>query len=327
MVLSFIIPVYDVENYVEKCLDSLTSQNIPTEEYEIVIIDDGSTDNSSKFVKDWISKNNGININLISQKNSGLSASRNVGINNAKGDYIWFVDSDDYIFPYVLRNLLDEILHNNLDVLWFSHQTVNTNGEILPLPEEDDKSNISEKVLSGKVFLTENFKNSCMAWAFIIKRNLLLSENLRFLEGIYFEDIVFTPQMIYSAQRVKFSPIKAYNYLLRNNSIMRDSKNAKKRIMDSLIVVKSLINFAKTKNDPKLSKYIDIFAGGILLYNYRLTLSFGDRKFLKIFKDKMRTDQLYPFKIKQPIQRKILAKIANISPFVFEKLSKLRPVN
>lgn len=326
MLLSYILPVYNTEKFLKKCLNSIIKQNLPFDLYEIVVINDGSTDGSDKEFYKWKSHNPNVNVNYIVQSNKGLSGSRNVGITHAKGTYIWFVDSDDYLFDNVCDRLLKEITDNDLDVLWFDHQLVDLNEKILQKPCEDIKTGINETVMKGADFLTKNFKNSCMVWAFLIKKSLIIDNNLFFVDGVYFEDIIFTPQIIFKACRIKYINIEAINYVIHSNSIMRNNVTQKKRIMDSLIVVKKLTDFSRKENNLDLHHYLDMFTGAILLYNYRLSISLKDKYFLDSFKKNMRDFGLYPFKIKKPLQRNFLAKVANFSPYIFEKLSYLRPI-
>lgn len=326
MLLSYIIPVFNTEKFLIKCLDSILSQNLSYDKYEIIVINDGSTDSSDQLFNNWRKEFPHINTKYLVQVNQGLSSSRNLGIKNAIGDYIWFIDSDDYLLPDVAKLILHEAIQDNLDVLWFDHILVNSSGKNLDKPSVDIKDGLSEKVMKGPDFLTTNFRFSCMVCFFLIKRDFLLKNNLFFLKGIYFEDIVFTPQMIYRSERIKFTPVVTYNYLIHENSIMRGNINQKKRIMDSLIVVKNLLVFSDKENNSALSNYIERFTGAILLYNYRLSISMNDKLFLKSFKSELRNMNLFPFTINRPFQRMLLAKLANLSPYFFEKIIQIRPI-
>lgn len=115
--LSLVIPMYNVELYIEKCLNSCINQDLSSNEYEIIIVNDGSKDTSLSRAEAIARKHN--NIKIISQENGGLSSARNTGLKNAKGEYIWFIDSDDWIEPNVLKNLYQIASHNNLDILRF----------------------------------------------------------------------------------------------------------------------------------------------------------------------------------------------------------------
>ena len=125
MKLSIIVPVYNVADYLAKCLDSLLTQDLPQNEYEIIVVNDGSTDNSGDIAQQYADKYAGIT--LINQANQGLSGARNTGIQQAKGDYIQFVDSDDYLEVYVLGGLMKQIEKDKLDVLRYKYQNVRIN--------------------------------------------------------------------------------------------------------------------------------------------------------------------------------------------------------
>ena len=115
--LSIIVPVYNVENWLSRCASSLINQDLDKSEYEIIFVNDGSTDDSFEIAKKYSESYD--NIILISQENKGLSAARNAGINKANGKYIWFVDSDDWIEPNIAGQLLKEAEDCGLDVLCF----------------------------------------------------------------------------------------------------------------------------------------------------------------------------------------------------------------
>ena len=125
MKLSIIVPVYNVADYLAKCLDSLLAQDLPQNEYEIIVVNDGSTDNSVDIAQQYADKY--ANITLINQANQGLSGARNTGIKQAKGDYIQFVDSDDYLEDNVLGGLMKQVENDDLDVLRFKYQNVRIN--------------------------------------------------------------------------------------------------------------------------------------------------------------------------------------------------------
>ena len=127
MRLSIIIPVYNVAEYIEKCVYSLLQQDIPTEEFEIIIINDGSPDNSREVVMNLMKTVN--NIVFIDQENRGVSMARNAGIAKAKGEFILPVDPDDYILPNTLKINLEHAEKNNLDVLYLSFEILNAAGK------------------------------------------------------------------------------------------------------------------------------------------------------------------------------------------------------
>lgn len=120
--LSIIVPVYNVAELIKKCVDSLLCQDIPSEEYEILLINDGSTDNSLQIIENLARKHS--NIKVYSKPNGGQSSARNWGLRHALGKYIWFVDSDDFIETNVLGKVLGKVEKDSLDVLCFSFEAV-----------------------------------------------------------------------------------------------------------------------------------------------------------------------------------------------------------
>ena len=124
--ISLIVPVYNVEDFVARCLNSLLEQNMSYEDYEIIIVNDGSTDSSLEIIQPYLEKYP--NCKLIDKPNGGLSSARNAGLNVALGEYIWFVDSDDFIMPNLLDDLYKECSSNDLDVLWMEWRRVSELG-------------------------------------------------------------------------------------------------------------------------------------------------------------------------------------------------------
>ena len=252
MKLSIIVPIYNVAPYLKKCVDSLLQQDISN--YEIILVDDGSTDNSGVIADELtaypqpLPKEKGVSMKVIHQENAGLSAARNTGIAAAQGEYIMFVDSDDYLQPNVLRMLIEQIERDNLDVLRFRYQNVRESGEAF-VPHKgmevdyNDYSNIS---IDGITFLNERMWIQCYAWQFVVKKNIVEKE--LFTKGIYFEDTDWTPRMLLQATRVASTELVAYNYLWREGSITLKSNKEKLRehLHDKLEIVKRLDVFGKS---------------------------------------------------------------------------------
>lgn len=251
--LSIIVPVYNVSKYLAKCLDSLLCQDLNLEEYEIIVVNDGSTDNSGEIAKQYEDKN--INIKVVRQENQGLSGARNTGIKLAKGKYIQFVDSDDYLEPNVLRTLVDKMESDNLDVLRFNYQNVNENYEVYePYKEHKPYVDYRDEVCDGLTFLTERLGYACYAWQFVIKSSLLTKDykNL-FKPGIYFEDTEWTPRVLTQVKRVTSTDLMVYNYLLRQGSITNSATVEKRRkvLDDKLLLISSLKHQMYDKSDKR----------------------------------------------------------------------------
>ena len=171
--LSIIVPIYGVEQYLRKCVDSLLNQDIGN--YEIILVDDGSTDDCPAICDEYAEKakklrGERVYVRVIHQDNAGLSAARNSGIEVAQGEYIMFVDSDDYIEPNVLKELLAQMERDKLDVLRYRLQYINPQYEVYnPYKSDSFKGNdYSEVPTDGVSFLNSRMNTQCYAWAFII---------------------------------------------------------------------------------------------------------------------------------------------------------------
>lgn len=258
MKLSIIVPIYNVASYLRKCVDSLLAQDIS--DYEIILVDDGSTDDSGAIADEIIrevmgSANNSQSpianiptLSVIHQANAGLSAARNAGIAKAKGEYIWFVDSDDYVEPNVLGVLMEQIKHDNLDVLRFRYQNVKGRGETF-VPYEGmkvDYNNYSSSPIDGMTFLNERMWLQCYAWQFVVKKSIVEKE--LFTKDIYFEDTDWTPRMLLQAKRVASTECVVYNYLWREGSITLTSNKEKlrKHLHDKIKILERLNTWGKT---------------------------------------------------------------------------------
>ncbi len=237
--LSVIVPVYKVEQYLPKCVDSLLCQDLPPEEYEIILIDDGSPDRCGAICDEYAAGHP--HIKVIHRPNGGLSAARNTGIEVAQGQYVQFVDSDDYLEPNVLKFLVGKMEHNQLDVLRFNYQNVNGRYEVFE-PNKVSKPFVDyrDEVCDGLTFLNERLGFACYACQFMIRRELL--NDCRFKEGIYFEDTEWTPRLLLQAGRVTSSDLIVYNYLMRKGSITKSVGETKKKkvINDKLYLIDAL---------------------------------------------------------------------------------------
>lgn len=238
LLLSIIVPIYKVEPYLRKCIDSLLAQDLNPEEYEIILVDDGSPDNCGKIADEYAAKFG--NIRTIHQENGGLSVARNTGIFAAQGKYIQFVDSDDYLEPNVLGSLVGRVERDNLDVLRFNYRNVNEHyEEFEPNKESRPYMDYSVTVCSGMEFLNERLGYACYAVQFLIKASIV--KDCLFKEHILFEDTQWTPRMLRKAPRVSSMPDVIYNYLSRGGSITKaDDIGKQRKIVESKL---SLITY------------------------------------------------------------------------------------
>ena len=194
MLISIIIPVYNVEKYVERCLLSCVRQDLSINEYEIVVVNDGSKDNSLEIVKEISSKYK--NIKIFSQENGGLSIARNVGVQNACGDYIMFLDSDDWIADNCLKKIVAICEKNDLDMLSFcAADVIGCDTPVRRFSHE------SFCVYEGKQRLKKGYMPICAPFS-VYKRNFLIANRLSFYPSIFHEDNEFKPRAFYCASKV-----------------------------------------------------------------------------------------------------------------------------
>lgn len=210
--LSFIIPVYNVEKYLNECLDSVISQC--NEQCEIIIVDDGSTDNSGAICDDYKDKYE--NITVMHQKNSGSSIARNAGLKAAKGDYIAFIDSDDRISPDSIKNIFSAV-NNNADVYFMEGKKLFPNGSSQSLGDEIDSALVRGQS-KERVFehLASRPKYPGSACTKLFKRSFLADNNLCFsIDRVYGEDLSFCLNCFLSAD--SFDALKFSYYEYRQN--------------------------------------------------------------------------------------------------------------
>lgn len=212
--ISFIVPFYNVEQYIEECIRSLYNQDIPLEEYEVICVNDCSPDGSVDIVKRL--QNEFDNLVLIEHiENKKLGGARNTGLQYAKGEYIWFVDSDDFIMPKVLPILLKLVEDSKLDILQFNH-TRELNCKFNELIVSEKKN--------GEQYLFDDVSNDWYykiagAWKQIFKREFIISNKLRFIEHAMYEDTDFLLHSFLLAQNVQYISLNAYYYRVNTESI------------------------------------------------------------------------------------------------------------
>lgn len=247
--ISLIIPAYNAEAYLQKCIDSCLKQNGELPKYEIIIVNDGSTDGTQTIIDEYAERN-GI-ISFISQENGGLSRARNVGLEKAKGEYVWFVDSDDWIADNALCVLSRIIKTNHPDVVAFrGYDWIEGVRKVRRSPFMADEHNLSGiDILKrmGTVLWCPCVPLYCM------RRQFLLDHSLTFMEGVIHEDSEFTPRMLYMAQTAYITSEIMY-YVFQNPVSLNRRKNPQKGF-HTLRVVDSLCRFSDSiynKNEKKL---------------------------------------------------------------------------
>ena len=339
MKLSIIVPIYNVAPYLRKCVDSLLAQDII--DYEIILVDDGSTDDSGAIADEivreaigngqWVIDNetnsqspiaNSPTLRVIHQANAGLSAARNSGIAVAQGEYIMFVDSDDYLQPNVLGALMEQVRRDNLDVLRFNYQNVNEQYEVF-LPFKDAKRDVdySEDIVDGETFLNKRLGPACYAVMFIVRREIVLQE--QFTPNIYFEDTDWTPRMLMNAQRVASTPMVVYNYLWRQGSITLSTEPQKREkvLRDKMSLLYGFKKQMQLVKDPIWFVWMTSF-NTMTILNMLAALPTSKRK---PYLQELKSLGVFPlYTQKEKGLKRLKVQIANFSPALYCILMSFR---
>ena len=240
MIFSIIIPVYNVEKYLRECLDSVVRQSFA--DWEAICVNDGSTDNSAEVLEDYAAKDS--RFKVVTQANGGLSAARNTGLKHATGDYVLFLDSDDWLGENALQVLSERIAGQ--DLVCFNGQRYfesTSSFEDADTLEAADYGNGWE-YYNHNALLSRHFAFVCVVLR-LYRRAFLLQNDLWFKTGIYHEDNHFTPRACYFAQGVTVMPDVLYYYRVRPNSITTSSDFKHKR--DMMLIANDLAGFFISK--------------------------------------------------------------------------------
>ena len=214
--ISVIVPVYNVEKFLAQCLESLVLQTYKN--LEIIIVDDGSSDNSYKIYKKYAKSDS--RIQIIKQKNAGVSAARNTGLASATGEYVHFIDSDDYIDIDYYEKMLKASRSMSPDII--AGGVVSQNAPLYNIVYD------SKCVLktSTEKFLITNALNNCTVWRYLFKRDFLIKNKLTFVTGRIFEDMLFTPNAILLANYIVTVPDAKYYYVFNEGSLLNKKYTA-----------------------------------------------------------------------------------------------------
>ena len=264
MKVSVIVPVYNVEKYIGKCLDTIVEQNF--NEYEILVVIDGSTDESEKIAREYQQKYPEV-VKIICQENKGLGGARNTGIMNAKGKYLLFVDSDDMLYPTLLNDIYEEAVVNDSDIVVFDMEYVDEQGNIIKY----EKAKLDKKDL-----VDFNGKSKILAWPSawnkLYKKSLFLDSQILYPERLWFEDLATTPKLMLSAKRIDYVPKAYYKYVQRSGSIMNNKKI--ERNMEIINAFESTVKFIHSnKMYEEMEEEVEFLAIYHILYTAVLRIN------------------------------------------------------
>ena len=219
MILSVIVPCHDIARYLDRCLRSLRDQDLGAEEYEVIVIDDGSTDDSLRIAREHEASDPRITVH--SQSNKGLSAARNAGLDRATGAYVYFVDGDDYVAGGALRSAVDAAREHSLDLGFVGLRRVQPDEDVDTFRPATDVASTSS-ITNGMEYTVEHLVYPASACMYLIDRSFLDRAGVRFEAGRLFEDQLFTAELLAVAQRVASVDLDIYRYVQRPGSITND---------------------------------------------------------------------------------------------------------
>ncbi|WP_195929951.1 glycosyltransferase [Clostridium sp. 1001270J_160509_D11] len=316
--ISIIVPIYNVEKYLTNCIDSILNQTF--KDFELILVNDGSTDNSFEICKHY--KDIDDRICIIDKKNGGLSSARNAGLDIAKGEYIGFVDSDDYIHPQMYELLYNQIIKNKADISMCEFKKVS----------EFNKKELSDKVILNQEVEILNNKEAVFklgengSVTYVIACNKLykksLFNNIKFKEGIIHEDEYIIHRLLYQVKTLVYIKEKLYFYLQREGSIMDKKSNINSA--DYLLACSDRVRFFYEKDLIQLKDKWEKFYLWKFFNDYsELHKEYNGNKKLKILrKDFAQLLKILLKEKKYSLKEKVSWIVFAINPNIYYKIVK-----
>lgn len=298
--ISIIITAYNAEKTIERCLNSILENDYS--DYEIILVNDGSKDNTEKVVELFASDK----IKYFSKKNTGVADSRNYALDKAKGDYITFVDSDDYVSNNYFKGL-EKYLSEGIEIIKRKAVII------------DEKNNLKTKIqgpafeeMSGEeAFNTLCFKDIYLdtLWSYTIKRSLFEDNNFRFETNYFHEDFGLLPLLILKAKSMVSLDDYVYNYVQTDGSIMREKNEAKtvKKAKDALFHYDNILKQIENYNISQTTKEnVRIYCTNSILLKVRELEGKNQKEYIKELKKRKIYKNIKPRNVKQIIKRIVL---------------------
>lgn len=293
LLLSYIIPLYNTEAYIVRCLRSIIAQDLPEGGYEVIVVDDGSTDGGRELVEALAAEHP--QMRLLSQTNAGVSAARNKALDAARGRFVQFVDSDDYLAEGMMQSLLQRAIDESLDVLVFNYNCVDADGNDRPHDRDDNYP--STAAMTGVDYL-EHHSMTPYVWRFLVRRDYLNQGNWRFDTSlIVCEDGALIARFLLNAPRVAHDGSAPYNYASRGDSAMHnpDPEHLKQRIfsqVDAAVSIDEVIKHYEARTGLKAPASVAGVRNVYLYFSLTKAMTCG---LVEEVVARMRRSGLYPF--------------------------------
>ncbi|MCR4635495.1 MAG: glycosyltransferase [Butyrivibrio sp.] len=314
--VSIIVPVYNVKPYLERCVNSIMNQTYTY--LEIILVDDGSTDGSKELCDELKCRDD--RIIVIHQNNQGLSAARNTGIEVARGQYLCFVDSDDYVNPEYVKYLYNMCMENGADIGICGHYITEEDNYYNKIDFSKTIEVYSKKEIFDK-FYSDMHGSIVIAWNKLYKRECI--GNIRYDVGIIHEDEATTFKFLYNAEKIAFGSEVGYYYFSRNDSIT--SQAYSKKNLDILIAYENRLNFYKEHKERELYDRECQFYLSEILNQYGKAKSFikGDDDILNMLKEKYRIAYKNSYRKNWPFSRRVMYIIFLVFPYLYCTIKKV----
>ncbi|MFG6149943.1 glycosyltransferase family 2 protein [Halobacillus sp. B23F22_1] len=327
--ISIIVPVYKVEKYLEKCIDSILSQTFKN--FELILVNDGSPDNCGKICEYYKQKDS--RVNVIHKENGGISDARNMGLNYATGNYIGFVDSDDYLLTNMYEVMYNTAIKNGSDIVVCDFFKLNEDENDVSKCEDRDSPiiNLTNYEALEKIY-TEIPETFVVVWNKLFKKEIF--KEVKFDKSKIYEDEFITHKLLLEAKKVTYIRKKLYNYLIREGSIVNSPYNVSK--LDKVFALNERVNLFRRLRNKKILHLSEIRYTDLLFWNYFVTEDniLNSNKELKILKKTFNRN--LPGLLANPffsIKQKVFFIIFFVKPKLFKLLIKLtnglknKPIN
>lgn len=264
--ISVIVPVYKVEQYLDRCIQSILNQSY--QNFELLLVDDGSPDSSPEICDSYLSKDK--RVRVYHKKNGGLSSARNYGLDHCFGQYIAFIDSDDFVAVDYLMNMMRAVSEGDYDIVQCKYKEVpctsKLNHERITLKTEEINAIDKIEAINGR-------KYKVASWLCLYKRHLF--DETRYTEGIINEDDDIYYKLAYFANKIAIIDHELYFYCLSPDSIMRNGKDRK---LDFISIYQNRIKFFKDHCELQLEEGTYIRFCIVLLLRYSESIVYGNNK-------------------------------------------------
>lgn len=321
MRLSIVVNMYNTAQYMPRCMESLLEQDIPASDYEIILVNDGSPDNSLEMANDYANKakeNGWPLIRVCSHENKGLAGARNTGVDAATGEYLCFVDPDDYIEKNSLSELLAKMDAEQLDMLRFGYQKVDENYQFVPDSADEAHFDYSDHIMTGTEFLATRLGVACYVWAYVYRLAFIRENRIWFYEGGYFDDTPWLPRVLQAAKRVNCVNVRHQYYLQRTGSLVhtKSAVSIKRKCDGQLALIEEMQRQMQTADKCTLGWYTNLIANSVLsILTAAAVTDYGQ---VKTYINKLNQLRVFPIKGRnRKKSARVKLMLVNLSPRLY----------